>query len=164
MMNAPINLDMFLYDPETGRLLWKFNRPARGCVAGREAGSIKVDGRYRTVHIHGKRLYVHRIIWEMHYGEIPRDKCIDHIDGNGLNNRLNNLRLATLSENQRNRRLQKCSRTGISGVFIHKGGFSVYCGAKYVKHVSDFFEACCLRKSAELLHGYHKNHGRTLIS
>ena len=28
---------------------------------------------------------------------------------------------------------------------------------------SDFFEAVCCRKSAENKHGYHKNHGKTLI-
>ncbi len=37
--------DMFVFDQSTGKLLWKITRPARGCVEGREAGTVKSDGR-----------------------------------------------------------------------------------------------------------------------
>ncbi len=154
--------EMFIFEPKTGKLLWRFNRPARGCIAGNEAGTIKSDGRYRTVFVLGKRLYVHRIVWEMHYGGIPEGLCIDHIDGNGLNNKLHNLRVTTLSGNQRNKRLQKSNKTGIPGVFITKSGYLVSCAQKRIKHTQDFFEVCCLRKAAELLHGFHKNNGRNI--
>lgn len=155
--------DMFLFDNTTGKLLWKDTRPARGCISGKEAGSVKSDGRYRTVYVLGKRLYVHRIVWEMHYGEIPKNMCIDHIDGNGLNNAITNLRLTTRSGNQRNKKLQSSNKSGIPGVIITKSCFVVTCSSKYIIHTKDFFEACCARKSAELLHGYHENHGRTLL-
>ena len=153
---------IFEYEPQTGVLAWRGGRRGRGCVAGREAGTVKVDGRYRTVVVDGKRRYVHRIVWEMHNGPIPVGMCIDHVDGNGLNNKIENLRLTTLSLNQRNRAVGKNSTTGIPGVNCHCNGkgFSVHCANKYAGYSEDFFEACCLRKSAELQHGYHTNHGR----
>ena len=48
------------------------------------------------------QLLVHRIIWKMHFGEIPQGKILDHIDTNRGNNRIENLRIATVSENGRN--------------------------------------------------------------
>lgn len=156
--------DLFSYDEELGALLWKVNRPKR--PVGSQAGNIKSDGRYITLHATligvKKRYYAHRIIWELHNGSIPEGICIDHIDGNGLNNRIGNLRAVSLSENQRNSKLDLRNTTGIQGITIHnRGGFTVSCAGKYIKYTSDFFEACCARKSAELNQNFHINHGRT---
>lgn len=41
----------------------------------------------------------HRFVWECFNGLIPRDKVIDHIDGDKTNNMLSNLRLVTVPEN-----------------------------------------------------------------
>lgn len=142
-----------------GILIWKTKRPGRGCVVGAEAGTINSAGR-RVVEIHGKKYLAHRIIWEMHHGSIPNDLCIDHIDGNVVNNRLENLRLVTLSINQRNSKLPRNNKTGIMGVTPKKSGFAVQCAGKYIGYFKDFFEACCARKSAEPLMGFHANHGR----
>lgn len=152
--------EVFLYEPETGRLLWRSGKKGRGCIEGREAGSIRADGRYRTVVLDGKRHYIHRIAWTLANGEIPDGFCIDHIDGSGLNNRLANLRLTTLSGNQRNRKINKGARIGIHGLVQHRGGYSVYCASKYLKWTKDFFEACCIRKAAENENGFHPNHGK----
>lgn len=149
--------DFFSYDAATGRLLWAIKKPGRMSGIGFEAGSVKHDGRYRSVVVNHKRYYTHRIVWEMAFGPIPDGMCIDHLDGNGLNNRLANLRITTLSGNQRNRRQQRTNKIGIAGVQRHNrhaGGYSVQCAGKYVGHAHDFFEACCLRKSAEVRHGY----------
>ena len=45
------------------------------------------------------QLSVHRLVYETFIGPIPKDMLIDHIDGNRANNKLNNLRLVTQSEN-----------------------------------------------------------------
>lgn len=155
--------DLFFYDAALGALKWKVNRPKR--PVGSLAGNKKSDGRYITIHatINGtkKRYYAHRIIWELHNGTIPVGACIDHIDGDGLNNKIDNLRAVSLSKNQRNSKLDKRNTTGVHGVTVHdRGGFTVSCAGKYIKYTSDFFEACCARKSAENNNDFHKNHGR----
>ena len=46
-----------------------------------------------------KTTYLHRKIWEDHYGEIPKGKVIDHINGNTLDNRIENLQCITQAHN-----------------------------------------------------------------
>lgn len=152
--------EFFNYEPESGRLTWKVKRPGPKTSVGQEAGSVKHDGRYRSVVLFHKRYYTHRIIWELIAGQIPAGMCIDHIDGDGLNNRWTNLRLTTLSGNQRNARLRKTNRTGTPGVNHHKNGFAVECAGKYVGHFADLATAVAARKAAEKQHDYHQNHGR----
>lgn len=152
--------DFFAYDPSTGILAWKVKRPGPKTAVGMEVGSVKHDGRYRTFVLFHKRYYTHRVIWELINGEIPVGMCIDHIDGDGLNNRLDNLRLATLSMNQRNAKFPRNNRIGIIGVYPKKNGFVARCASQELGYFGDFFEACCARKSAELRNGYHENHGR----
>ena len=89
----------------------------------------------RGVRINGrcKKIYMHRCILT------NKATCdiIDHIDGNGLNNQSNNLRLSSKSSNGMNRGAQRNSTTGIKGISFQKsnkkwivqvsaGGMSVY--------------------------------------
>lgn len=154
--------DYFSYDPKTGVLSWRVKRPGPKTVIGKEVGSVKSDGRYRSVVLFHKRYYTHRIVWEMVNGPIPLGMCIDHVDGNGLNNRLSNLRITTLSGNQRNRRISKNSRTGVPGVNHHGNGkgFCVTCAGKYIGYFIDINQAIQARKYAESINGYRQNNGR----
>ena len=47
----------------------------------------------------GKNYYVHRYVFECFYGSIPKDKQVDHIDNNKINNNIKNLHLLTPKEN-----------------------------------------------------------------
>ena len=150
---------VFSYDKQSGRLLWRGGKKGRGCVEGKEAGTNAHHG-YRAVMVDGKKHYVHRIVWEMNNGEISSSLCIDHIDGDRSNNRLENLRLLSLSLNQRNTVIPKNNPLGIIGVYRKAKGFVVQCANQYVGFYGDFFQACCARKSAELRLEFHENHGR----
>lgn len=57
---------------------------------------------YRQVAIAGKRYSVHRLVAEAFFGEIPDGYEVDHINRNRGDNSVENLRIVTPSENQRN--------------------------------------------------------------
>jgi hypothetical protein len=96
------------YDPLTGHLFHK-----RGRFKGKIAGSPLEDNggyRYLCMSKDGKPYSVlaHRIIWGLYYGEFaPEDRVIDHIDGDPDNNKIDNLRVVTQEENNRNRGRRK---------------------------------------------------------
>jgi hypothetical protein len=54
----------------------------------------------------GHLVYLHREVWMLANGPIPQGLMIDHIDGNGLNNDLSNLRICTCAQNQRNQKIR----------------------------------------------------------
>jgi hypothetical protein len=65
-----------------------------------------------------RRIWVrmHREVWERNRGPVPEGMKVDHEDGDTFNNQMRNFRLATTSENNRNRRVFKNSQTGVKGV------------------------------------------------
>ena len=93
---------LFSYDKETGRIYWKdwqHNHVRAGDEAGKDILCMGLP--YRAVTTRGKTYLAHRVIWVMNFGAIPQGKCIDHIDHNGRNNKLDNLRLVTRGQNQK---------------------------------------------------------------
>jgi hypothetical protein len=111
----------FIYDAETGVLLWRETR-SHNAVAGQEAGYTCPSG-YRHVMLNGKMLKVHRIAWAIFYGRWP-DAEIDHIDGHKSNNRIRNLRDADRTTQAENiRKARSDNKTGFLGVSQHRGKF-----------------------------------------
>ena len=86
------------HDTKSGKLTWIRGRS--NIPAGREAGCLNSRG-YRQVGIDGKLLYVHRVAWFLYCGVWPEGE-IDHINGDKLDNRIENLRDVSHRENQQN--------------------------------------------------------------
>ena len=105
-----------LFDYHDGLLIWKMRRGSSS--AGRLAGSYDGNG-YIEVRVNGKNIGAHRIIYEMHFGQIPDEMDIDHINGVRHDNRIENLRAVTRSVNNLNKAKQKNNSSGITGVRWH---------------------------------------------
>lgn len=130
--------DYFVVDPDspTG-LRWRED-VARMCttkqsgtsVAGQPAGVKRIiKGRSDSIVVLLRRkIYiVSRVIWEMVNGPIPEGYIIDHLDGNALNNRIENLACKTRGENMQNRKLDKRNNTGVPGIsYLESGGYPRY--------------------------------------
>ena len=80
------------------------------------AGSIV--GKYANVSINKIRHQVHRIVFLMQHGYLP--EIVDHIDGNRQNNKIENLRSATHTQNLQNSKLPKHNLSGYKNVGWHK--------------------------------------------
>jgi hypothetical protein len=108
-----------LFDNINGHLIRK-TKQAPNAKLGEEAGFIdyslsKSGSGYRRLKINSKSYLTHRIIFLMEYKELPI--CIDHVNGNTLDNRICNLRSATKLQNRWNCKGNTGSNTGIKGVY-----------------------------------------------
>lgn len=95
--------DLLDYDPETGVFTWARTVSPTG-RKGNVAGCKSKAGNsfYWKIRIKRKLYNAHRLAWLYVHGEWPTDE-IDHIDRNGLNNAIANLREASSSLNKLNR-------------------------------------------------------------
>ncbi len=109
---------------------------------------------YRVVTLcnnNGKKTFlVHRLVVKHFLPNIYNKPCIDHKDGNKLNNVIYNLRYATYLENNRNRVVNKNSITGVKGVCYINGKFRAnirYLGKlRYLGYFDNIQDATKIRK------------------
>lgn len=167
--------ECFIYEASSGRLFWK-QRPLKhfaslnacavwnGKHAGAEAGSPNAKKRWSTK-IKARLYQNHRLVWALVHGAWPADQ-IDHINGDPEDNRIENLRVVSNAENQRNRGQSRNNTSGSNGVYWHSRD---HVWSAYIREngrqrslgtFSSRAEATVARKAAERDCGYHPNHGR----
>jgi hypothetical protein len=126
------------YDPVIGVFKWKVRRgrsaPA-GSIAGRVSKAARDSGGgYRWIGVDGKEYLAHRLAWLYMTGEMPTEE-IDHRNTERTDNRFENLRKSTGSQNMANKRPQSNNTTGFKGVSLNKatGKYvaSIKCNGQY---------------------------------
>lgn len=141
-----------------GGVYWK--------LSGRRCGTtIKPMGKeYRSIKIKGLRISEHRAVYALVNGSYEGD--IDHINGDGTDNRIENLRVVSHSANMKNKKNYKNNKTGVTGVTycnthnLYVARIGVNGKKKTLGYFKNIKDAIKERKDAELKYGYHTNHGR----
>lgn len=161
-------LHIFSYDRDQGRLIWK-NPTGNRVKIGAPAGNLcRFHGNdYIQLRVQTQNFLIHRLIWFIEKGSFPKHQ-IDHIDGNGLNNRIENLRDVTIAEQAKNLSRRETNTSGVTGVVWNKNTrawiaqISTNGQPVYLGQFTDpaFEKAVKVRKEAEAKYGFHKNHDR----
>ena len=154
------------YDPLTG-IFTRTVSVSQATRPGDIAGSTHrfVSKYYREIKIAGCSYKAHRLAFLYMAGSLPKEQ-VDHIDGNGLNNKWSNLRQASRQDNAKNHRLRCTNKSGYIGIDWNKAinkwharivvdGYRKHLG--YFKNKED---AIIARKEASIKYGYHPNHGQ----
>lgn len=177
MINQSELKTLLHYNPYTGIFTWNtrsrsyfitdstwkmWNTRFAGTIAGTTRVNIKS---YKIIQVKRQRYYIHRLAFLFMTGEFPTQQ-VDHINGDGTDNRWCNIRSVTSRENSKNSRLRSDNTSGCVGVswfksrnkwcvrIKHRG---VYLSCGYFNNKED---AIRVRKLAEIEYGYHDNHGQ----
>lgn len=135
-------LDRIHYDAETGVFAWAV--AGRGIRVGAKAGAKTSEG-YWQIKLGFKVYRAHRLAWFLVHGVWP-DGAIDHINGDRLDNRIANLRIASHSVNMQNKRVamannKSCGLLGVTWNKQHRKWQSKLMANGRMYHVGYFVSA-----------------------
>lgn len=159
------------YFPETGELQWLsrdgYDRQARFWntkYAGKPAITATDNRGYKSGKLCGKYLSGHIAAVAIMTGKIPEGE-VDHINGNRSDNRWENLRVVSRSENQRNKRQHVNNTSGVTGVHfdVKSRKWRAKIGNRVIGFFNEFANAALARAlSVELEGGYTERHGKQI--
>lgn len=104
---------LFNYDSFSGVITFRHNR--------KPLTTMSSNG-YLVARLGNECFMSHRVAWIISNGIIPDGLEVDHVDGDKLNNRIENLRLVSHSENMKNVGKRKSNTSGVTGVTITSSG------------------------------------------
>ena len=127
--------NLFFVDLEKGKFFWKSPNKFHKDLFNKEAGCIQStkNKSYWVIKINGKKYKRGRLLFLYIFDRFP-NKCIDHIDGNSLNDLPENLREATILENCWNHKKRKKSSDLPMGIRKNKNKFvaRISCNKKHI--------------------------------
>lgn len=147
------------YNEEDGEFYWIIRGKARN--VNKAAGCI-YNG-YRLISQNNRNYLGHRLAWFFYYGYWPIN--IDHINTIRSDNRIENLREATVSENGFNVKMYSTNKSGVKNIHWDKREVKWRAeiksnGKRTVKLFADFDEAkIWAKKKRKELHGEFCNDG-----
>jgi len=151
--------ELLNFNPDTGEIRWKINKSCRvkaGAIAGNIWTHIKFGKQYYRIRIDGILYQAHRLARFYYYGDQPIE--VDHANGNGLDNRKENLRASDRDHNSKNHKKRKDNTSGVIGVRYDKrdklwcayyGGHEFWKKHGTRKYFENYFEAVAQRKMWE---------------
>jgi hypothetical protein len=175
MLTQEILKELIHYDPDTGIFTWKergikwFKRSSNckwwnSRYSNKQAGHIHENSGmvYIVIRVLKTRYQGHQLAILYEKGDFVKE--VDHIDGDGTNNKIKNLREVTHLENSKNQKLRKNNKTGFNGIDYRNKKYKVRigdnCERLWIGTYDTLEEAIEARKEAEIKYGYHENHGR----
>jgi hypothetical protein len=165
-------MTLFEYHPDTGIITCRIERLGGKGKKIKDAGEIatsiarkeKPKRAWRVLQYKGQKYKAARVAWLLMTGNDPGEMIVDHINGDSLDDRWENLRLATRAENQWNRRISYNNTTGFKGVYLEKSGkYRGFISANGQKHTKCGFDTAqdaaeWIRSVRAQLHGDFYTH------
>lgn len=149
---------LLLYNPETGRWKWLIKRSSR-CKDGWFYGYKSKLNTY-DINLNHKLYKAHQLAYLYVYGFIPKE--IDHINGNPLDNRIENLRAVSHLQNMQNITKPTIrNKTGFLGVVKQKDKYLAYIKANNVNYYLGSYSTPELAHEA-YLKGKEKYHSQLI--
>lgn len=153
-----------LFDYRDGLLYWK--KTTKGAREGNIAGGIhnSNSGPRRRITIGHSMFQATRLVFLWHKGWLP--DFVDHIDRNSLNDKIENLRAATSSQNGKNRTSNKGSTSKYLGVCLDSERVGKWRAALQIRkgriiflgrYTSETEAAIAYNEAAKIHHGEFAN-------
>ena len=168
------------YEPDTGKMFWMPRGPGwfscneamkstmvaswNSRFAGSPALHVLDTGGYFSGYLLGRKSRAHRVAYAIYHDKWP-EGFIDHINGIRTDNRAQNLRAVSRTENAHNSRLAINNTSGRTGVAYrddtNRWVASIDADRKRISlgSFSSRDDAVAARIAAELKYGFHPNHG-----
>jgi len=103
-----------LFEYNNGDLIYRTCRGRQ--PAGSIAGSPRKDNGYIQISVGKSMFFAHRLVYQYHYGNLKSTDFIDHIDRNPKNNRIENLRVVSQTQNNYNTKIDARQTSGYKGL------------------------------------------------